>query len=35
MALIAERFIAREEAMLEQAFGQAYVDYKARVRRWL
>ena len=35
MALIAERFIAREEAMLEQAFGQAYVDYSNRVRRWL
>ncbi len=35
MALIAERFIAREEAMLEQAFGQAFVDYKAKVRRWL
>ncbi|HEX2198203.1 MAG TPA: isoprenylcysteine carboxylmethyltransferase family protein [Burkholderiales bacterium] len=35
MALIAERFIAREEAMLEQAFGVAYLDYKARVRRWL
>ena len=35
MAVIAERFIAREEAMLEQAFGAAYLDYKARVRRWL
>jgi protein-S-isoprenylcysteine O-methyltransferase Ste14 len=35
MAVIAERFIAREEAMLEQAFGSAYLDYKARVRRWL
>jgi protein-S-isoprenylcysteine O-methyltransferase Ste14 len=35
MALIAERFIAREEAMLEQAFGAAYVGYKTRVRRWL
>jgi protein-S-isoprenylcysteine O-methyltransferase Ste14 len=35
MALIADRFIAPEEAMLERAFGQAYRDYKARVRRWL
>ena len=35
MALIAERFIAREEAMLERTFGQQYLDYKARVRRWL
>ena len=35
MAVIAERFISREEAMLEQAFGSAYLEYKARVRRWL
>ena len=35
MAVIAERFILRAEAMLEQAFGSAYLDYKARVRRWL
>jgi protein-S-isoprenylcysteine O-methyltransferase Ste14 len=35
MALINERFIVPEEAKLEAAFGQAYVDYKARVRRWL
>ena len=27
--------IAREEAYLEAKFGQAYRDYKARVRRWL
>lgn len=27
--------IAREEAYLEQKFGEAYVQYKARVRRWL
>jgi protein-S-isoprenylcysteine O-methyltransferase Ste14 len=27
--------IAREEAYLEQRFGEAYLDYKARVRRWL
>ena len=35
MGLIAERFIAPEEEMLEKAFGQAYAGYKARVRRWL
>jgi protein-S-isoprenylcysteine O-methyltransferase Ste14 len=27
--------IAREEAYLDRLFGQAYRDYKARVRRWL
>jgi protein-S-isoprenylcysteine O-methyltransferase Ste14 len=27
--------VAREEAYLEQRFGNAYRDYKARVRRWL
>ncbi len=27
--------VAREEAYLEQRFGHAYRDYKARVRRWL
>ena len=35
MALIAERFIVPEEAKLEAAFGRDYLDYKARVRRWL
>lgn len=35
MALIAERFIVPEEAKLEAAFGREYLDYKARVRRWL
>jgi protein-S-isoprenylcysteine O-methyltransferase Ste14 len=35
MGLIAERFIVPEEEMLEKTFGQAYSDYKARVRRWL
>ena len=35
MALIAERFIAPEEALLERAFGRGYLDYKAKVRRWL
>ncbi len=27
--------IAREEAYLEREFGEAYVDYKRTVRRWL
>jgi protein-S-isoprenylcysteine O-methyltransferase Ste14 len=27
--------VAREEAYLEERFGDAYQDYKARVRRWL
>jgi protein-S-isoprenylcysteine O-methyltransferase Ste14 len=27
--------IAREEAYLERRFGDAYRDYKARVRRWV
>jgi protein-S-isoprenylcysteine O-methyltransferase Ste14 len=35
MALIAERFIAPEEAMLERVFGDSYVRYRAAVRRWL
>ena len=35
MALIAERFIIPEEEKLEAAFGRDYLDYKARVRRWL
>lgn len=29
------RFVAAEEHMLEEAFGEAYREYKARVRRWL
>lgn len=35
VALIQERFILAEEAMLEEAFGAAYLDYKTRTRRWL
>ena len=35
VALINERFIHAEEAMLEEAFGQSYLDYKKKVRRWL
>jgi protein-S-isoprenylcysteine O-methyltransferase Ste14 len=27
--------VAREEAYLERRFGNAYLDYKRRVRRWL
>jgi protein-S-isoprenylcysteine O-methyltransferase Ste14 len=27
--------VAREETYLQQRFGDAYRDYKARVRRWL
>lgn len=35
MSIIAERFIALEEAMLEKVFGDAYRRYQAAVRRWL
>lgn len=33
--LLTKLAIEREEAYLERRFGQAYVNYKARVRRWL
>jgi protein-S-isoprenylcysteine O-methyltransferase Ste14 len=33
--LIRYGVVAREEAYLERLFGDAYRDYKARVRRWL
>ena len=29
------RVVAREEAYLEQRFGDDYRNYKTRVRRWL
>lgn len=35
MALVADRFIQSEETQLERTFGSQYLDYKARVRRWL
>ena len=35
IALIRTRFIAVEERMLEEAFGDAYRDYMKRVRRWI
>jgi protein-S-isoprenylcysteine O-methyltransferase Ste14 len=35
MRIIAERFIAPEEAFLERTFGRVYLEYKAAVRRWL
>jgi protein-S-isoprenylcysteine O-methyltransferase Ste14 len=33
--LIQSRFIAMEERMLEEAFGDDYRAFKARVRRWI
>ncbi len=33
--LIRYGVVAREEVYLEQRFGDAYLDYKRRVRRWL
>lgn len=33
--LIRYGVVAREEAYLERRFGDAYLDYKHRVRRWL
>ena len=33
--IIRTRFIAAEERMLEDTFGDAYRDYRNRVRRWI
>jgi protein-S-isoprenylcysteine O-methyltransferase Ste14 len=33
--IIATQVIAREERYLEAKFGRDYLDYKARVRRWI
>jgi protein-S-isoprenylcysteine O-methyltransferase Ste14 len=35
LAVIDRAVIAREERYLERKFGQEYMDYKARVRRWI
>lgn len=34
LAVVRYYVIAREEAYLTRRFGQAYLDYQARVRRW-
>jgi protein-S-isoprenylcysteine O-methyltransferase Ste14 len=34
-AIIRYSVVAREEAYMEERFGEAYRAYKARVRRWL
>ena len=33
--LLHTRFVVREEAHMERHFGDCYLDYKRRVRRWL
>jgi protein-S-isoprenylcysteine O-methyltransferase Ste14 len=35
IVLVQERIIKPEERYLERRFGQPYLDYKNRVRRWL
>ncbi len=34
-AIIRGYFIRTEEKLMEQTFGQEYLDYKSRVRRWI
>jgi protein-S-isoprenylcysteine O-methyltransferase Ste14 len=33
--LIEKQFIINEENLLEKTFGQVYLDYKQKVRRWI
>jgi protein-S-isoprenylcysteine O-methyltransferase Ste14 len=35
VTIITARFIVPEEAMLEARFGDAYAEFRGRVRRWL
>lgn len=35
LVVVQKGVIAREEAYLERKFGEEYLNYKARVRRWL
>jgi len=35
IAIIRNNFVLGEERFLETAFGQQYLDYKSKVRRWL
>ncbi|MCX5796183.1 MAG: isoprenylcysteine carboxylmethyltransferase family protein [Elusimicrobia bacterium] len=35
LAVVRSYVIAKEESYLERRFGRSYLDYKARVRRWL
>ena len=35
IVLIEKNFIISEEKLLEKTFGQVYLDYKRKVRRWI